>query len=305
MKKATSLHRLYLLINKVGQLNLFPSKRELIDFLEEHDFRASPRTIDRDLAEIRSEFGIEVRWDASQRGYCIDREESWDYEGMLRLLEVCVTGDLLMQTIGEGKEALKYVLFDSSEELKGIELMAPVLQAVKLHRCLSFDYMKFHGGNLESMMVQPYAVKEYQNRWYLMGTVHDSKKIYAFGLDRIENLKILDKRFTPNKRIDPAREFDDIIGVTRLDEPTEEVILSFTPHQGNYVKTFPWHLSQEILVDDNQELRIKIRVIPNFELTQRILMHSRSVEVIKPDWLREEVATHLKSALEKYFSGTS
>ena len=304
MTKASSLYRWYLIINKVKGENVFPSKGELQGYLEMHDFRTSPRTIDRDLSDIRNVFGIEVKWDANRRGYYIDREESWDYEGMLRLLEVCVTGDLLMQTIGKGKQALRYVLFDSSEELKGIELMGPILQSIKLHRCISFNYVKFHRDHQENIEVEPYALKEYQNRWYVMGTIHGSKKLYVFGMDRIENLEVLEKTFIPNKKVDPAREFDDIIGVTRLEDPAEEVILSFTPLQGNYVKTFPWHRSQEILVDDNKEFKIKIRVIPNYELTQRILMNGKSVEVVEPDWLREEITENLQKAIEKYSSPT-
>ena len=300
MTKASSLYRWYLIINKVKRENVFPSKDELKEYLELHDFRTSLRTIDRDLAEIRNEFGIEVRWDANRRGYYIDREESWNYEGMLRLLEVCVTGDLLMQTIGEGKEALRYVLFDSSGELKGIELMGPLLQAIKLHRYITFDYAKFRGGTTEGLTMEPYALKEYQGRWYVVGTIRESDKVYVFGLDRIEKLVVLVKPFIPSKKIDPAREFDEIIGVTRLDEDREEVILSFTPLQGNYIKTFPWHQSQEVLEDNEKELRIRIDVIPNFELTQRILMQGSSVEVIEPEWLREEIKENLQKAVQKY-----
>ena len=123
--------------------------------------------------------------------------------------------------------------------------------------------------------------------------------LYPSGHGVIE-LDVLTKTFNPTKKIDPAREFDDIIGVTRLEEPVEDVILSFTPHQGNYVKTFPWHRSQEILVDDEKQLRIKIRVIPNYELTQRILMNGKSVKVVKPEWLREEIRKQLQDALKKY-----
>ena len=300
MTKASSLYRWYLIINKIKGKNIYPSKSELQEYLEMHDIMTSPRTIDRDLAEIRTVFGIEIKWDAGRRGYYIDQEESWDYEGMLRLLEVCVTGDLLMKTIGEGKEALRYVLFDSSGEFKGIELMGPLLQAVKLHRCIAFDYAKFHGGTTEGLTMEPYALKEYQGRWYVVGTIRGSEKVYIFGLDRIEKLEVLVNPFVPDNKIDPAREFDEIIGVTRLEEEPEVVILSFTPLQGNYVKTFPWHRSQEILADDEKELRIRICVIPNFELTQQILMHGNSVEVIEPQWLREEIRINLQEGIMKY-----
>jgi len=300
MTKTSSLYRLYLILNKLKKENVCPSKEELKDFLEGHDFKTSSRTIDRDLAEIRIVFGIEVKWDAGRRGYYIDKEESWDYEGMLRLLEVCVLGDLLMDTIGEGKDALKYVLFDSSSDLKGIELMGPILQAIKLHQRIQFDYSKFHEETSETHELEPYALKEYQGRGDVVGTVKGAKKMYVVGLDRIDKLGIVTQTFVPKKTVDPNLEFDEIIGVTRLNEEVEDVVLSFTPLQGNYVKTFPWHRSQKVLVDNENELRIRIRVIPNFELTQRILMQGKSVEVIGPDWLRVEIKENLQNTIEKY-----
>jgi predicted DNA-binding transcriptional regulator YafY len=216
-----------------------------------------------------------------------------------------VLGDLLMNTIGEGKDALKYVLFDSSSDLKGIELMGPILQAIKLHQCIAFDYSKFNEDSTEYHEMEPYALKEFQGRWYVVGTVSGSKKLYIFGLDRIDKLGIMTQTFVPKKTIDPTLEFEEIIGVTRLDEDMEDVVLSFTPRQGNYVKTFPWHRSQEVLVDDETELRTRIRVRPNFELTQRILMQGRSVEVIAPDWLRMEIKENLQKTIERYSQATT
>jgi predicted DNA-binding transcriptional regulator YafY len=153
--------------------------------------------------------------------------------------------------------------------------------------------------------MEPYALKEFQGRWYVVGTVSGSKKLYIFGLDRIDKLGIMTQTFVPKKTIDPTLEFEEIIGVTRLDEDMEDVVLSFTPRQGNYVKTFPWHRSQEVLVDDETELRTRIRVRPNFELTQRILMQGRSVEVIAPDWLRMEIKENLQKTIERYSQATT
>jgi hypothetical protein len=302
MSKASALYRWYLIIQKVKGENVYPSKVELKEFLESHDYKTSFRTIDRYLAEIRNVFGIDVKWNTYHRGYYIDREESCDFEGMLRLLEVCVTGDLLMNTVAEGRDALKYILFDSGSELKGIDHLGSILQAIKLHRYLIFDYLKFQESTREPHEIAPYALKEYQGRWYVVGTIKRSKKLYIFGLDRIEKLVIQGKSFVPNKKLDPAREFEDIIGVTRLDEQVEEVILSFTPQQGNYVKTLPWHRSQEVLVDNKKELRIRIRVIPNFELIQKILMQGKNVKVNEPKWLRKEVKSNFQQTLLNYHS---
>ena len=80
----------------------------------------------------------------------------------------------------------------------------------------------------------------------------------------------------------------------------EEVILSYDPFQGNYIKSQPLHASQRILVDDQNELRISIRVIPNYELEEQILKQGERVKVLEPKWLREGIKERLKQALDGY-----
>ena len=80
----------------------------------------------------------------------------------------------------------------------------------------------------------------------------------------------------------------------------QEVVLSFTPVQGKYVKTLPWHKSQKILVDNDRECRISLQVIPNLEMTQEILKHGMSDKVLKTDWLVEEIRMQLQDALDQY-----
>jgi len=80
----------------------------------------------------------------------------------------------------------------------------------------------------------------------------------------------------------------------------QDVVLSFTHTQGKYIKTLPLHKSQKVLIDNEKECRIALRVIPNYELTQEILMHGDSVKVMEPAWLAEKIQQILKRALEKY-----
>jgi len=78
------------------------------------------------------------------------------------------------------------------------------------------------------------------------------------------------------------------------------VVLSFTQHQGNYVKTLPLHHSQEIIEDSETELRVRLRIIPNYEFKQKILMLGETVKVLEPTWFADEVKNSLKATLKKY-----
>ena len=110
-----------------------------------------------------------------------------------------------------------------------------------------------------------------------------------FGVERISNLAVTDEIFTPDKNINPLEYFENIVGVDYSDLKAEKIILSFTRTQGKYVKTLPIHKSQKILVDNEDEFRIELQIVPNYEFMQKILMYNSDVKVIEPRWLVEEI----------------
>ena len=143
-------------------------------------------------------------------------------------------------------------------------------------------------------------LKEYQNRWYVFGRVEGLNDFRTFGIERIKNLKLTSEKFVRNEKVNPVEMFKNTIGLVYSNSTLQRVVLSFTPQQGNYIKTLPLHSSQKTLIDNDKETRISIDVIPNYELTQQILKHGDRVRVIEPEWLKNEVETTLYKALKNY-----
>jgi predicted DNA-binding transcriptional regulator YafY len=112
-------------------------------------------------------------------------------------------------------------------------------------------------------------LKEYANRWYVIGEINGSQEIRTFGLDRIENLEIQLQKFKPNKNLNPLQEFENVVGLIYSNHEIQKVVLSFTPFQGNYLKTLAIHHSQKIIEDNENELKIELLLKPNIELIQR------------------------------------
>ena len=83
-------------------------------------------------------------------------------------------------------------------------------------------------------------------------------------------------------------------------DPLEEVTLSYNPTQGNYIKTQPLHSSQEILIDSNEELQIKITVRLNYELEEQILKQGEKVKVISPQVLKDKIKNRIFEAYQSY-----
>lgn len=299
MSRHGIIRRYTLEIEKI-ESGQYPSFAEIKEYLYDHGFEISERTLQRDIENIRFEFGIEIAYNQFKNGYTIDRENSVDISSFFRFLEIVNTAHLLSETLAESKENLRYISFDQGGGLKGIQNLPDLLQAIKDHRKIEFTHFNFTTGKQRAYKMRPYLLREYQNRWYVIGTISNSKQLLTFGVDRIEELKVTTELFKPDKSIDAKANFDQIIGVIYAAEKTEEIILSFTPLQGMYIKSLPLHPSQKIILDNENEVRASLFIRPNLELMQQILMRGEQVKVLEPQWLRDEIKNILATTLKKY-----
>lgn len=299
MSRQGTIRRYTLIIEKINR-NQFPSFKEIQDYLDEFGFTLSKRTIERDIEAIRNEFGLEITYNRHKEGYFIDEENSINIESFLRFLEIVNTAELLTESLSDSKETLDYISFDKGGGLKGIEYLKPMLKSIKEHRKIKFKHFSYQTEKSRKYSMKPYLLKEYQNRWYIVGVVSGINDVRTFGLDRITELEVRDELFKPDPKIDPQQNFSDAIGVVYSVDVKQVVVLSFTPSQGHYIKSLPLHHSQEIITDDETECRIKLVIVPNYELIQNILMHHSHVKVLEPEWLAIEIKEHLNRALNQY-----
>ena len=258
-------------------------------------FNVSKRQFKRDLEDIGSIFEIEINYDFNRRVYAIDEE--LQSEVSRRRLEAFDTFNALK--IGENVS--KSIQFENRRP-QGTENLFGLLHAITNHLQVRFIYQKFWEDEPSHRTVGPLALKEFKNRWYLISTNPDMASsdgiIKTFGLDRISSLEITTGNFKHPKNFDIDEYFSHCFGII---SPTEvnpvEVILSFDPDQGKYIKTLPLHRSQQIIVDNAEELRIRLLIYDTFDFRMELLAHGSKVKVLQPLSLAEEIrAEHLASA---------
>jgi predicted DNA-binding transcriptional regulator YafY len=299
MSKHSTIRRYSLIIEKIGR-KTYPSFEDIRNYMHNHGFELSERTIQRDLEQIRNDFGVDILYDRQRNGYYIDDYAGFNMHNFLRFMEIANTAELIIECLKESKHAIDYFDFESKGNLKGVEFIKPLLYAIRNNRKIIITHERFSTGLQTEYEIMPYMLKEYLYRWYLVGIVSNKNEFRTFGVDRIVDLVVLKRTFKPVKRRDPRELFVNTIGLTYSLNKLSEVILSFTPLQGKYIKSLPLHDSQEVIIDNDKELRISLYVIPNIELKQRILMMGEAVRVIEPDWLVEEVRDSLRAALKNY-----
>ena len=173
---------------------------------------------------------------------------------------------------------------------------------------ITFTHYSFGWETTKAYQVLPYAVKEYQGRWYLIAT--DNKqpiKFKSFALDRISNLEVTDIQVR-RKKVDMESFFDHFYGVAIAEnESLQKVLLSFNYEQSKYIKTLKLHPSQVVILDNEEEVRVELTLaFPNgeapYDLVMKLCSFSNSVKVLAPQSLANEVACYHKAAYEQYFS---
>lgn len=188
------------------------------------------------------------------------------------------------------------VLTDNYEKFSGNEWIPIIVDAIDSNLGIELVYKKFGANQPKTSKIHPYLLKEDRHRWYLIGM--NDKGIVTYGLERIQKLTILTENFIPCF-FDFEEYFRYSFGITVEGEPIE-VILQFTAHQGNYLKTLKIHSTQQVLVDNKKEFRISVKVQPSWEFYEKILGYGSNVKVLSPPEIVIEVKNKLQQISNLY-----
>lgn len=192
--------------------------------------------------------------------------------------------------------------FEQNTNLKGLNWLTPILDATSNHQPLKIVYRNYKNSEVEkTLIVHPWYVKQYNNRWFLFALDDQRYYINNLALDRIQSLEISEETpFMPNENINFEEYFNDVIGVTIPKDDVEKIrlVLKFSNAQFPYITSKPLHHSQEIL--DNEKCILAIEVRPTYELDQLILSFGPDVEVLEPTEYKEYIKGKIVENLQKY-----
>jgi len=298
MSKRESIGRYNLIIKKLRkQSSSFSEISDYLAFesdLQEYNFNVSKRTFQRDIEDIRSVYNIDIQYDFSRKVYYIDFDEQPEINE--RLLEAFDTFNALNIT----DRLSNYIHFEKRRP-HGTENLYGLLHAIKNKVQISFSYQKFWEDEITHRITEPYALKEFKNRWYVLANDLKDKKVKSFALDRLSELEITRKNFHLPNDFNVNEHFKYCFGIISPNEhKPQEVILSFDPFQGKYIKTLPLHESQVILKDNEDELLIKLTLFVTHDFFMEILSFGDNVKVIQPVSLIAEIKKAYENALKLY-----
>lgn len=286
------LHSALILLNNVYFENKKFTRETLAEKLKEEGFSHSKNTITELLKFIDEIFGIELSF-KNREGIVRIIEDDQNHYHFIKTL--VLNGRLQQEAI---RHKNHIVSFSSDTDFDYTDFVFEIYKAILQTKTIKITYQKFHTDTPEFYVLKPYLIKEYLERWYLIGgTENDETRV--FGIDRIKDLDVLTTTFNPNP--EAIKLYKNTIGVNYSGK-VEKIKLWVEDYQLKLFETKPLHTSQEILERHPDHGIISLEVAVNYELKQLLASFIQKIKVLEPESLRFEMKNTFKEIIENYES---
>lgn len=298
MKKFSVITRLLLITRKLKR-NGFVTSDKLLDFVN-HEMRIrgeyddiSQRTLQRDFILIKDTFGIEI---AHKKG--VGHYISEEYTDPYSYYDTLLNDFDMLCAFNADTGNDKYILPEHHRPL-GNKFLPELIYATKEAIHIEFDYtLVRHNNKVTHKCLKPYFLKESNQRWYVIG--YDGDILKSFGVERIQNLVLKRNNKFKRKEIKADELFKDCYGIwSQTDVPVEDIELEYSALDGAFLKTLPLHRSQTIIYEDENTIRIRLKLKVTNDFVMELLSRSNSLKVIKPETLRLRIKNIYTEALKR------
>lgn len=261
-----------------------------------------PRTFHEHRKGIKEMFGVEIECDRS-RGYVyyVKNPEVLDKQKLSKWLLRKYSIPQDFATFNGMKDRILL------EEIPlGTTYLDDIIEAMRQNVELSVDYQRYEGEqgeeHLQTFHLQPYALKVFNRRWYLLGYLKERSGLRTIALDRILHLEVLTTSFTLPQDFDARKHFANVVGIyVNKDLSVQKVKIRAYGIQADYLRSTPLHISQSEGRSKHGEFaEFTYRLCVTPELVSQLLAMGEKVEVLEPELLRKEMREKLKSTLQNY-----
>lgn len=244
------------------------------------------RTFHNHRQAVEQMFDINIECD-KRNGfrYYIDGAEDMEQDGPRSWL---INSLAVNNILSESRQLKERILFEQIPS--GQKYLTIILEAMKENRVAEINYKRFWRNESLTYLVHPYCVKVFKQRWYMIAFNPLKDKLLTYSLDRIQGISITDETFLLPEDFNGEQYFHDSFGIIVQEElQAENVLLKVHPDKVQYFETLPLHHSQHIERIESNYAVFTYYLRPSFDFIQEILSHGADVEVLQPEWLREEI----------------
>jgi len=193
-----------------------------------------------------------------------------------------------------------FISFKNVPDIKGTQYLEPIIKAIEIRQVIRIYNLPFYEDKPYFNEVHPYFLKEHGFRWYLVGLNEFKGQLRTYALDRIRDIQAADGIAYVPPGFDAEKYFKHAIGIIAPEGTPALIKLAVQKTQAQYLITQPWHDSQNIEEETEEEILFSFRVHPTYEFKSLVLSLGKDGRILEPASLREELKRELALMLEKY-----
>lgn len=256
------------------------------------------RTFHKWRTAIEEMFGLIIE-NENCGGYCyyIQNADDLKKDGNMRswLFNTLSVSNLMLDSL----EIKNKILFDDIPA--GQEYLPMILKALKVNKQLYMTYQSYWRDEASSFEIEPYCIKAFKQRWYLVGRSPYQNKIRIYSLDRVKAMEETDTHFEYPKDFIAEKYFDDCFGIIADKSiKVERVRIKVSAEQACYLRGLTLHQTQQEIRSNDDYSIFEVRLRPTFDFQQELLSMGSDVEVLSPKWFREDTAKRVRQMWDKY-----
>ena len=264
-------------------------------------------TFNRHRDAILDMFGVIIECDRKDgyRYYIYNKEVLNDDSGANWLFSTLSVGNMLDGNVGVQDRILLESIPSGNTNLKSI------IKAMRESKRVMITYRRYGAASANSFSVAPYCVKLFKRRWYVLVRFDrplyrdngngDKEALSILSLDRIENIELLQEKFTVNPDFDAASFFNECFGIVVGDgTKPERIVLRAYGLEPHYLRDLPLHHSQREVNSTVEYTDFELYVRPTSDFKANLMSRGEWLQVISPEWLAENMQNWLQAAINRY-----
>ena len=252
------------------------------------------RTFHNHRNAILMQFGVVIECLRGSNLYYIDNPDALENDSINQwLLDSFAVSNLLM----DNRSISDRIMLEDVPS--GRYYLEIITTAMRDNRQLVIDYEDFFGNTIQELKVNPYFIRMFKRRWYVMALVLPGKEIHRFGLDRIKRVEVLELKFTYPKDFSPQDYYRDYYGVFHDAKPMTIRVKAYC-EKPYYLRSLPLHHSQREIESNADYTIFEYKIAPTYDFIQEVLSHGNQLEVISPDAFRQQVKAIIQEMRDFY-----
>lgn len=253
-------------------------------------------TFNRWRRAIADQFGIDIECQTvGGYYYYIANPENIDDDKLKKwMLDSWAVGNI----IGENLSLKDRIIVD--EIPSGRDHLTTILQAMKENRTINIVYRPFKESKSFTFPIEPYCVKLFENRWYVLG--HNNRdEIKIYGLDRLQKVEITPNTFKLPHNFSANKFFETRYGIViGYDKKPERIVIRAHNAHKHYLTSLPLHHSQHLIEDHSDYADFELYLAPTYDFIMKLLQAGAWIEVLSPSTLQQTMKGWIKEMYDLY-----